>query len=66
MSVITELMVFTSLKVHVVNPIEHYLGSKTKVLAPVPKSEASLRSPVQHPLRHLSRTQLPEPVLPSS
>ena len=55
MSVITQSMVLTRMNVHVVNPIEHYLGSKTKVLAPVPKSEASLLSPVQHPLWHLSR-----------
>ena len=66
MSVITLSMVFTSMKVHVVNPIEHYLGSKTKVLAPVPKSKASLLSPVQHPLRHLSRPQLLRDVLRSS
>ena len=65
-SVTTQLTVFTRMKVYVVNPIGHYLGSKTKVLASVPKSEASLRSPVQHPLRHLSRPQLLKAVFRSS
>ena len=57
-SLITQSMVSIKIKSLQFNPIAHYLSSKAEVLAPVPKSEASLLSLVQHPLRHLRGSQL--------